>query len=342
MAVKFQDYYEVLGVSRSATNDEIQRAYRKLARKYHPDLNKEKGAEEKFKQINEANEVLKDPEKRKRYDLLGENWKAGQEFQPPPEWEQAFAGMRGPRGGAAGHDAGFSGFSDFFEALFGGHGFPQGAFTSRGAGPGFSGFQNYSMKQPGDRLEASMTVSLEDVYSGVTKQITLETVDYDESGQPRRLTKQYQVKIPAGIQDGGVIRLPGQGGKGRNGGQDGDLLIRLNYANHPRYKVEDHNLVVQLPVSPWEAALGAKVPLQTLDGMVTVSVPAGSQSGRRLRFKHKGLPRKTAASARSESKPTDRGDLFAEIKIAVPRALTDTERQLFEKLAAESKFSPRG
>ena len=350
MAVKFQDYYEVLGVSRTATPEEIQRAYRKLARQYHPDLNKDKGAEDKFKQINEANEVLKDPETRKRYDLLGENWKAGQDFQPPPGWEQAFAGMGGGAGRGrpgAGGDAGMSGFSDFFEALFGGQGFPGGGFSSysnRGGGSGgnpFSGFGGYGpMKQPGDRLEASMTVSLEDVYNGSTKAITLDTVDYNESGQPRRATKQYQVKIPAGIQDGGVIRLPGQGGKGQNGGADGDLLIRINYASHPRYKVEDHNLVVQLAVSPWEAALGAKVPLQTLEGMVTVSVPAGSQSGNRLRLKHRGLPRKP--SGKGESKPTDRGDLFAEVRITVPKELTQTERELFERLAAESHFAPRG
>lgn len=335
MSVQFQDYYEVLGVSRSASAEEIQKAYRSLARKYHPDLNKAKGSEDKFKQLNEANEVLKDPEKRKKYDLLGENWKAGQEFQPPPGWEQMFSGGgpgRGRTQGGAGAD-GFAGFSDFFETLFGGQSFQNAGF----GGQQFTGFgQSYSSKQRGDTLEASMTVTLEEVYNGATKAITLDTVDYDQTGQPRRSTKQYQVKIPAGINDGGVIRLSKQGGKGRNGGADGDLLIRLNYATHPRFKVEEHDLVVQLPVSPWEAALGAKVPLQTLDAMVTVTVPPAAQSGSRLRLKHKGL------SYKSDKKSSERGDLFAEIKIVVPRQLSEKERELFESLAAESKFAPRG
>ncbi|MFN8389731.1 MAG: DnaJ C-terminal domain-containing protein [Bdellovibrionota bacterium] len=343
MSVKFQDYYKTLDVPRDASQADITKAYRKLARKYHPDVNKEQGAEDKFKQLNEANEVLSDPEKRKRYDLLGENWQAGQEFQPPPGFEHIFrqyaGGQQGPRartgrrpGGAQTFQfSGNSGFSDFFDTLFGGTGgaagFGGGSF---GGGSGMFGGQQV-FEQDGEDQTATIPISLEDAYRGATKTISLTMTERNEQGLAELKTKNYNVKIPAGTTDGKIIRLKGMGRKGVGGGMNGDLLLNVQISPHPKLKLEGTNIVSVLPVSPWEAALGAKVTAPTLDGNVTLTIPPGSQTGQRLRLRGKGLPESGTA----------RGDMLVELKIVSPKTLSDEERRLFGELAEVSQFNPR-
>ncbi|MCX7822443.1 MAG: DnaJ domain-containing protein [Syntrophobacterales bacterium] len=316
MAVKYKDYYEILGVSRTATQEEIQRAYRKLARKYHPDVNKEPGAEEKFKEINEAYEVLKDPEKRKRYDQLGAHWKAGQDFTPPPGWEVHFD--FGPGTGKGFEDILFGfgsrsgstpgGFSDFFEMLFG---------RARHGETGTSGFTR--VRDGADR-EVTIRISLEDAYFGAQKVITLP-----------KDQKTYDVKIPPGILPGQKIRLAGQGEPGIGGGRSGDLYLKVEIEPHPMYRLEGRDLFMNLPVTPWEAALGGDVTINTLGGTVTIRIPPGTQSGQKLRLKSKGMP-----NPRGEA-----GDLYAVVQIMVPKNLTSKERELFEKLREVSNFNPR-
>jgi curved DNA-binding protein len=320
MAVQFQDYYQTLGVERTASQKEIQSAYRKLARKYHPDVNKEPGAEERFKQVAEAYEVLKDPEKRKRYDALGANWKAGQEFTPPPGWEMHFD--FGPQGAAEFEDLG--GFSSFFESLFGGGGAPFGA---RG------GFE--TRRQPRSRRgqvqEAEITVSLEEAWRGATKEIALESVELGPDGQPRRTRKELSVRIPEGATDGATLRLAGQGGLGMAGGEAGDLFLRIRIAPHPRIRIAGNDLETTVDIAPWEAALGATVEVPLVEGRASVKVPPGSQSGTRLRLRGQGLKRRDGV----------RGDVLVELRIVVPRTLSARERELFEKLQRESAFRPR-
>ncbi|MGD8372803.1 MAG: DnaJ C-terminal domain-containing protein [Syntrophobacterales bacterium] len=319
MAVKFQDYYETLGVGRNASEAEIKRAYRKLARKYHPDVNKDKEAEDKFKQINEAHEVLKDPKKRKLYDQLGPDWQAGQDFKPPPGWEDVhFDFQTGP--GAEAFDFG-GGFSDFFEMLFGG----------RMAGGGGASARQASWVMRGQDQEAGIEVSLEDAYHGATRTITLQGHEIDSQGQVRPTAQNLQVKIPPGVTDGTRIRLSGKGGAGMGGGPAGDLYLRVHIMPHARFRVEGHDLLVEVPVTPWEAALGATVEVPVMDGTVNLKIPAGSQSGQRLRLRGKGLPKKGS----------ERGDLFARLKIAVPKDLNEREKELFAEMAEISKFNPR-
>ncbi len=314
MAVKFQDYYQVLGVKRDASADEIQRAYRKLARQYHPDVNKAPEAAEKFKQIGEAYEVLKDPEKRKKYDALGASWRQGQDFRPPPEWQQ-FQFRQRP--GAGGFQFSPEGFSDFFEMFFGGARRGQPGFDTDHADP-FAQFQQraHAKRQPA-RAEANITIGLEEAYHGSTRSLTLQT--------PDGATRNIDVKIPPGTTDGSRIRLRGQGADG------GDLLLKINLAPHPRFEVAGHDLTTELRISPWEAALGAKVPVHTLDGTLNVTVPPGASSGARLRLAGQGLPKRGK----------ERGDLFVRLKIVVPKTLSPKERELYEKMKAESEFNPR-
>ena len=319
MSVKFQDYYEILGVGRNASEDEIKRAYRKLARKYHPDVNKDKGAEEKFKQINEAHEVLKDPEKRKLYDQLGSNWQAGQDFKPPPDWENVHFEFRGGPGAGA-FDFG-GGFSDFFEMLFGG----------RIGGGGRASARQGSWVMPGQDHEAEIEIDLESAYHGTTRTLTLQGHEIDAQGQVRPTVKNIQVKIPAGVTDGTRIRLAGKGGEGMGDGPPGDLYLRMHIEPHPRFTIDGHNLQVEIPLAPWEAALGATVQVETMDGTVKLKVPPASQSGQKLRLRGKGLPRKGG----------ERGDLIAQLKIVVPKNLTTREKELFAEMAKVSRFSPR-
>ncbi len=320
MAVKFQDYYETLGVGRTASEDEIKRAYRKLARKYHPDVNKDKDAEEKFKQVNEAHEVLKDPEKRKLYDQLGADWHAGQDFKPPPGWENVhFEFQAGP--GAEAFDFG-GGFSDFFETLFGGRMARGGGATRRQA----------SWVMRGQDHEAEIQVSLEDAYHGAARTITLQGHEIDTQGQVRPALQNLQVKIPPGVTDGTRIRLTGKGGAGMGGGPAGDLYLKVRLEPHPRFRVEGHDLQVEVPVTPWEAALGATVKVPIIDGSVSLKIPAASQSGQKLRLRGKGLPKKGSK----------RGDLLVVVKIVVPKSPSAREKELFEELARVSNFDPRG
>lgn len=305
--MKFKDYYETLGVDRKASAEEIQKAYRKLARKFHPDINKSKEAEDRFKEINEANEVLSDPDKRKRYDALGANWKAGQDFRPPPGWEANGEGFQFNFGEGG---AGFTGFSDFFDAIFGNAGFGGAGPFGGAAGPGFGRVA----PQP---REAQLTISFEDALRGATKSIQVQ----DPSGRSRTL----QFTIPVGTKDGAKIRLPGKQG-------EGDLYLNITLASHSRYSSSGSDLVVKLPISPWEAALGAKVDLVLPDGTIKLSVPPGAQSGSKLRVRGRGFVGAKGA----------RGDALAELRIVVPPSLSAEERKGFEDLAALSRFNPRG
>lgn len=324
MAVKFRDYYEVLGVSRSASQEEVQRAYRKLARKYHPDVSKATDAEDKFKEINEAYEVLKDPEKRKKYDQLGVHWKEGQEFRPPPGWDVHFDFGQAGQGRTDYQWSGTGGFSDFFETLFGGTRFRQG-----GAGP--RGRRAPTWSQPGADQEVTIHISLEDAYHGAAKTITLQTQTVTPEGQISVQEKNYEVKIPSGILNSQKIRLSGQGGEGVGGGARGDLYLKVEIEPHYRYRLQDRDITVDLPVTPWEALLGAEVNLVTLSGPVTLKIPPGTQSGRRLRLRGKGMPNPRGTP----------GDLYAVVNIMVPKSPTARERELFEELQRISRFDPR-
>jgi curved DNA-binding protein len=299
LAVGFRDYYEVLGVPRGAGDEEIRSAYRKLAREYHPDVNKDPGAEDRFKEVSEAYEVLRDPEKREKYERLGASWKAGEDVSGA----SGFGGGSGG-GGARGFGDG-DGFSDFFESFFGGR---------RG---GSSGFEGFSMR--GGDQEAPLEVTLEEAARGGKRRISLAD------------GRDFEVQIPPGVRDGQKIRLAGQGGEGASGGPAGDLYLRVRIKRDPRFRREGDDLVVEIPVAPWEAALGATVPVPTLDGSAKVKVPAGSSSGRRLRLKGEGMP---GPGGR-------KGDLYASVRIVVPKKLEKRERELFEELAAVSRFDPR-
>lgn len=319
--VQYQDYYDILGVKRDARPEEIQKAYRKLARQYHPDLNKGKDAEERFKKINEANEVLSDPEKRAKYDSLGAYWKGGQDFKPPPGWESIFtsgASQRGRRGSAGGNMqfdlGGMGGFSDFFESLF------SGGMGSYGGGPVFS---RQAQPQRGQTHEVEIEVSLEELFYGATKTVSLQTTDRDASGQIQRQVKSYKVKIPPGTTEGSVIRLQNQGGKGKSGGSAGDLRLKIRIAKNPSFIVDGFNLTTELGIQPWQAALGGEVKVKTIDAEVKLNVPAGIQSGQKLRLKGKGLPKEGG----------EKGDLFVKVNIVIPRKLSAQQRELYQQLA---------
>jgi curved DNA-binding protein len=326
MAVRYQDYYQTLGVDRGASEKELQRAYRKLAREFHPDVNKTPGAEERFKQINEAYEVLSDPEKRKKYDRLGANWQAGQEFTPPPGFEGAPFGFGGDfrRGGFeqgpfefGGDD--FGGFSSFFEALFG----QQAGRRTRTQG---------ARARRGRSQEAEIELSLEDLLSERTREIALQAVEHGGDGRPQPVERRYEVRIPPGTTEGTVIRLAGQGSPGAAGGPSGDLLLRVKLAEHPRFRVDGFDLSTRVEIAPWEAALGAKIEVPLLSGGATLTVPAGSSSGRKLRLRGQGLPHRDGT----------RGDLIVELAIVVPAEPTSRERELYEELRRSSPFRPRG
>jgi curved DNA-binding protein len=328
MGVKFQDYYEILGVRRNATDTEIKKAYRKLAQKYHPDVNKDPSAETRFKQINEAYEVLGDSEKRKRYDQLGPGWKTGQDFTPPPGWENVRFNFGGaPNAGRFSFDD-LGGFSDFFESLFG-----AAAGRGRGRNPARPYDTEEAWSTEGEDQEAPITITLEEAFHGAHKTLSLESSEVDNSGRIQRKVRNYDVRIPRGATEGSRIRLAGQGNPGQGGGRPGDLYLRVQLAPHPIFRVQDHDLEMDLPITPWEAALGAKVDVSTFTGTASVVIPPKTQSGQRLRLRGKGLPRQGAEGA---------GNLFTVIKIVVPERLTTRDRELFEELARTSSFKPRG
>ena len=309
--MEYKDYYKIIGIGHDATQDEIKRAYRKLARKYHPDVSKEPDAEQKFKQLGEAYEVLKDPEKRAAYDQLGANWKAGQEFRPPPDWDAGFE-FRG--GGYTEGDA--SAYSDFFESLFG-QGFKR-SYTEQ------TGFH-----ARGEDHHAKVLIDLEDAYSGATRSITLRVPELDPQGHLHNRERTLKVRIPKGIKQGQQIRLAGQGGPGMGKGGAGDLYLEIEFRAHPLFRVEGRDLYLDLPVAPWEAALGAQVKAPTPGGTVDLKVPAGSTSGRKLRLKGRGIPGKPA------------GDIYAVLKIALPPADDEQARSFYRKMEQELAFSPR-
>ncbi|MFP4657576.1 MAG: DnaJ C-terminal domain-containing protein [Desulfonatronovibrionaceae bacterium] len=330
--MEYKDYYKLLGVDKNASKEKISKAYKKLARKYHPDLNPDDPeAEKKFKEIGEAYEVLKDDEKRRMYDSLGSDWQHGQNFQPPPGYEN----VRFTFGGGGAEDFDLGGFSDFFETIFGG-GFGGGRSgynrrsTGSGFGPrGFSGAQG-GFQGKGRDAEAEIQISLEDAYHGGNKSVTLQEQVQGPDGLPRMQNKTLQVNIPSGVKDGSKIRLSGQGSPGMGGGPSGDLYMRVRLAPHPKFKVEGKNIVYDLPLAPWEAVLGAKVNVPTLDGQVEMNIPAGTGSGQKLRLRGKGL-----------GKGRDKGDQLIRIMIKVPKSLSEQERGLWQQLADKSNFNPR-
>ncbi|MFE9812084.1 DnaJ C-terminal domain-containing protein [Streptomyces sp. NPDC005227] len=313
-----RDFYEVLGVSRTASQDEIQQAYRRLARRYHPDVNKDPGAEERFKDLNEAYSALSDPKSRARYDRFGEDFRKVPEDFDEQVGAGAHGGFRARRtaGGGGGPRVRYStGFGDDFgsegidiEDLF-------GSMFGAGAAPG---------GVPGADQEAELPLTVEEAYRGGRRTVTLA----GPSGQPRR----YEVEVPAGVTEGQRIRLAGEGGRGSGEAPGGDLYLRVRIEPHPRFRLDGRDVRVQLPVAPWEAALGATVPVPTPGGgTAKVTVPAGSSSGRRLRLRGEGMPNPRGAN----------GDLYAELRIVVPPTLGDRERELFEELASASSFDPR-
>lgn len=320
MAFKFQDYYKILGVNRNCSKQQLIRAYRQLARKYHPDVNKDPDAEEQFKQLNEAYEVLKDPEKRKRYDTLGTSWKSGQEFTPPPDFESTHFEFRS-RTGEGGFNFRPGGqFSDFFQMLFNQNNNPR----ARAAGPSVDIDEMLHQRVREGRAtgekpttkQSTITISLEDAYLGTKQRITLEG--------PKGKSN-LDVKIPPGTTEGSKIRLSG----GANGH---DIFLKVHIAPHPRFTLTGYDLTTELRIAPWEAALGAKVPIHTLDGYVTLTIPAGTDSDQRMRLGEMGLPRR---------KGSGRGDLFIRVKIVVPKILIDEEQHLYEQLKETSDFDPR-
>jgi curved DNA-binding protein len=312
--MEFKDYYKVLGVERSATDDEIKKAYRKLARKHHPDLSKAADSQARMQDINEAYEVLHDPERRAAYDRVGSGWQGGQEFRPPPDWDAGFEFSGAPPGAA-----GAEHFSEFFESLF-------GAARRGGARHQHGGHDD---RVRGEDHHARITISLEDAFHGATRVLTLRSPELGRDGRVSLLERQLSVDIPKGVRAGQQIRLAGQGSPGMGGGAAGDLYLEVQFEPHPRYRVDGRDLYLSLPVAPWEAALGAAVRVPTLSGMLEVGVPAGSQTGRRLRLKGRGIPAAVP------------GDLYVVLEVVLPEAASDKARELYRRMAQELAFNPR-
>jgi curved DNA-binding protein len=351
MPVQYKDYYEILGVSRTASDAEIKKAFRKLAREHHPDVAKnKKQAEEKFKEINEAYEVLGDPAKRKKYDELGANWSSGAEFRPPPGWESFGGGGgggfpgRGSRGEEFEFHFGGTGFSDFFEQLFGSRG-----ARARGGFGGPGGFtQEDFAAERGRDIEGDIMVTLEEAMRGSVRSVSVRHGVRCEhcggtgqrarhvcnvcggTGQVAR-TDTYQVKIPAGVTEGQRLRVAGRGEAGVGGAAAGDLYLRVRFAKHPDFDVDGHNLIYEAEIAPWEAVLGANISVPTLNGRVNIKIPPGTSGGQKLRVRGRGLPQRGGGS----------GDLIVVTRIEVPSRISESERKLWEQLASESKFNPR-
>ncbi|HXZ96441.1 MAG TPA: DnaJ C-terminal domain-containing protein [Burkholderiales bacterium] len=307
--MKYKDYYSILGVARDASAEEIKKAYRKLAHKYHPDVSKEPNAEEKFKEVGEAYETLKDHEKRSAYDQLG-RYQPGQDFQPPPDWAKQFGDMQ-----FAFEDIDLA---DLLAGLTGG--------GRHGAGRGGR------FPMPGQDYEVTVHISLEEAYRGIEVDLNLTVPEYDERGLLHRVPRAFKARIPRGATDGQRLRLPGKGGKGFNGGRDGDLYITIVLHPHPLFRVSGHDLYIDLPLAPWEAVLGASVEVPTLGGPIRLKVKPGTRAGQHLRLLGRGLPKPR----------TGEGDLFAIVQIAVPTVLSEHERALYKQLADSSTFNPRG
>ncbi len=345
MSLQYKDYYAMLGVPRAASDADIKKAFRKLAREYHPDVAKDKKkAEEKFKEINEAYEVLGDPTKRKRYDELGANWKSGSDFRPPPGWEGFSGGRTRTQGGPGRPDFEFefggTGFSDFFEQMFGARQAGRPGRTGRGA--------EDDLRERGRDVEGDLMVTLEEAMRGSQRAVNVRHAVACEScgGTGRRgqrvcpgcagegrvaKSETYQVKIPPGVAEGQRLRVAGRGEAGAYGGSAGDLILRVRLARHPDFEVEDHNLIYEAVLAPWEAVLGTNISVPTLDGPVNIKIPPGTQSAQKLRVRGRGLPQRAGGN----------GDLIVVARVEVPAQVSDGERVLWEKLARESKFKPR-
>lgn len=308
----FKDYYKVLGVARDASAEEIKKAYRKLARKYHPDVSKEANADKRMKEINEANAVLSDSESRAAYDKLGKNYQAGQEFRPPPDWGNEFSGGNFSQGSA-------TDFSDFFSEVFGSRMGRQAAGRQGGA----------QFRARGEDQHADIWLDIEDSYRGATRTLTLRQSDPHQPGRQAAVERSLDVRIPQGVREGQLIRLSGQGNPGFGGGPGGDLYLKVQFNSHPRYRVEGKDVYAALPVAPWEAALGATIAAPVPDGNVEVRIPEGSQSGRKLRLKGRGIP------------GTAPGDLYLVLEVVLPPARTQAAIELYQKMAQEMAFEPR-
>jgi curved DNA-binding protein len=306
--MKYKDYYAILGVARDATPDDIKKAYRKLARKFHPDVSKEPDAEEKFKAMAEAYETLKDPERRAAYDQLGKH-SPGQDFRPTPDWEQHFA----------------QGQSSFDDVDLG------DLFAGLGGGSRFRPRGNPNAPLPGRDYEAGVRITFEQAFHGTEVELDLGLTEYDDSGVAHRVPQRAKVRIPRGVRDGQKLRVPGKGGSGARGGRNGDLYLDITVAPHPLFRADGADLYVDLPLAPWEAVLGTSVQLPTPSGPVNLKVPPGSSAGQRLRLAGRGLARPDAPA----------GNLYAIVQIAVPTVLDDAQRALFTQLAATSTFNPR-
>lgn len=312
--MQYKDYYAVMGVARDAPQDEIKRAYRKLARKYHPDVSSEPDAEERFKEVGEAYEVLKDPEKRTAYDRLGEDWKAGQDFRPPPDWNEGFEF----------HGGGFTGtdseqFSDFFDSLFGGGGF----------GRGFSGRPARGFHSRGEDTYAKISIDLEDAYRGASRTVTLEHTEVGPDGRPTVKARTLKVRIPRGVRQGQHIRLARQGGAGLGDGDPGDLYLEVEFKPHRNYRIEGKDVFLDLPVTPWEAALGATVKVPTPAGTVDLTIPPNSPNGRKLRLRNRGIPAKQP------------GDFYVVVNVALPKADTAAAKSAYTDFRQAFDFDPR-
>jgi curved DNA-binding protein len=321
--MEYKDYYAALGVNKKATPDEIKQAYRRLARKYHPDVSKEAGAEEKFKNVQEAYEVLKDPEKRTAYDQLGNQWRAGQEFRPPPGWDGG--GGRGQTQFYSDDMGGFSegdlgGFSDFFSQLFG-----AGGARMRGHGG-----SRRTAQQRGSDQHAKILVTLEEAFHGGAKTFQLQVPEIDANGNMHTTVRTIKLRIPAGAVAGQQLRLAKQGGPGIGGAPAGDLYLEIDIQTHPIFSLQGHDVYITLPVTPWEAALGADIKVPTLAGPVGLKLAPGSRAGQKLRLKGRGLPVKPTA-----------GDQYAVLQIETPPATTEAQRDMYKEMAKTMPFDPR-
>jgi len=305
--MKYKDYYAVLGVARDASEDDIKKAYRKLARKYHPDVSKEADAEEKFKEVGEAYETLKDAEKRAAYDQLGRH-SPGEDFRPPPDWEQSFGGAQFSFDDAD--------LADLFAGLAG---------RSGARGRGRTG------PIPGADYEAGVRLTFDQAYAGTEIELDLMAVEYDEQGMARRAPHRMKVRIPSGVVDGQKLRVPGKGGKGLRGGRDGDLYLDIQVESHPLYRADGLDLHMDLPLAPWEAVLGTSVQMPTPAGTVSLKVPAGTRAGQKLRLGGRGFKRSDGTA----------GHLYANVQIVVPTVVDEHQRELFAQLARASSFNPR-
>lgn len=314
--MEFKDYYKILGVEKTADDAEIKKAYRKLARKYHPDVSKESGAEARMKEINEAREVLSDAEKRAAYDSLSSHHRAGQDFNPPPGWDAGFefSGRGAPDGSGRGPED----FSDFFASIFGN--MRQGTRRAHGS-------ENQQMR--GEDHHAKVEIDLADAYMGTTRMITLRAARLDELGHVVSDERTLNVKIPKGVKGGQHIRLAGQGSAGFGGGAAGDLFLEIQFRANVKYRVDGGDVTETVPITPWEAMLGATIELDTPSGKVEVKVPPKSQTGRKLRLKGRGIP----------SEPP--GDLYLELTVVLPPAETGKARELYKTMAREMAFNPR-